>query len=226
MRTSRQAPKGRSRGYRKREKTRNQLISAGLRILAEKGEALTVSDVVAAADVSNGTFYNYFVDRDELFDALAQQLVATLAAETAAETPADDAALRLATATGRVMARAAADPTWGRVVMRLETMRAEVQEEAVRYLREDLALGLAQGRFEVGPDDAAMDLVAGMLLMSIRRIVAGRAEAGYLQEALARVLRALGVPADEVDDIAKRALAPRAPQCFEAASMPCRRMSS
>lgn len=210
METRREASEGLTRGHRKRKKTRNQLISAGLRALADKGEALTVSDVVAAADVSNGTFYNYFVDREELFDALAQQLVMTLVAETAAEVRSDDAALRLATATGRVMARAAADPTWGRVVLRLASMRADVQEEVVRYLREDLALGLAQGRFEAGCDDAVLDLVAGMLQMSIRRIVAGRAEPGYLPAALARVLRALGVPADEVDDIAQQALASHA----------------
>jgi AcrR family transcriptional regulator len=200
-------PKGLSRGYRKREKTRNQLIAAGLRVLAEKGEALTVSDVVAAADVSNGTFYNYFVDRNELFDALAQRLVLTMVAETAVETPAEDPALRFATATARVLALAAADPTWGRVVMRLETMRAEVQEQAFRYLREDLQLGSRQGRFEVGADPATVDLMAGMLLMAIRRIVAGRAEPGYPHQVLARVLRVLGVPANELADIAERALA-------------------
>jgi AcrR family transcriptional regulator len=205
-------PKELSRGYRKREKTRNRLITAGLQVLAAKGEALTVSDVVAHADVSNGTFYNYFVDRNELFDALAQHLVLTLVAETAVETPAEDAALRFATATGRVLALAGADPTWGRVVMRLEAMRAEVQEQAFRYLREDLQLGLRQGRFEVGPDAATVDLMAGMLLMAIRRIVTGRAEPGYPQQALARVLRALGVPANEVAVIAERALAATPPR--------------
>ena len=50
----------RTRGYRKKERTRRQLVSAGLRVLAEKGQGLTVSDVVTAAEVSNGTFYNYF----------------------------------------------------------------------------------------------------------------------------------------------------------------------
>jgi AcrR family transcriptional regulator len=61
-----------SRGHKKRELTRHQLIAAGIAVLAEKGEALTISDVVARAEVSNGTFYNYFTDRDELIDALAE----------------------------------------------------------------------------------------------------------------------------------------------------------
>lgn len=103
-----------SRGHKKREKTRNQLIAAGLRVVAERGEALTVSDVVAEADVSNGTFYNYFADRDGFFDALAAQLVESLAAEAAIEVQSEDVALRFATVSARVLARAAGDPTWGK----------------------------------------------------------------------------------------------------------------
>ena len=61
----------RTRGYRKKERTRRQLIAAGLRVLADKGQGLTVSDVVAEAEVSNGTFYNYFADREELLEELA-----------------------------------------------------------------------------------------------------------------------------------------------------------
>ena len=83
-----------SRGHKKRAKTRNQLISAALRVFGEKGEALTVSDVVAEAEVSNGTFYNYFVDRDQLFDVLAEHLVSILAVQAAVEIEAEDAALR------------------------------------------------------------------------------------------------------------------------------------
>ena len=40
-----------SRGYKKRERTRQQLVTAGTAILAEKGEALTISDVVAVSRV-------------------------------------------------------------------------------------------------------------------------------------------------------------------------------
>ena len=59
-----------SRGHKKRERTRTQLLNAGIHVMAEKGEAFTVSDVVAQANVSSGTFYNYFADRDELITAL------------------------------------------------------------------------------------------------------------------------------------------------------------
>jgi AcrR family transcriptional regulator len=194
----------RTRGHRKREKTRRQLINAGLRMLAEKGEALTVLDVVTEADVSNGTFYNYFLDRDALVDALAEHLLLTLAV-TAAREPISDPALRFAVASARVLRRTQEDATWGRVVLRLVN-RPSVHESIDRYLREDLAEGLAQGRFDTGPDDATLDQVLGLLIMTIRRIVEGHAQADAPLRSVERGLRALGVSQDEAGSLAAAAL--------------------
>lgn len=193
----------RTRGHRKREKTRRLLVDAGLRVLAEKGEALAVSDVTAAADVSNGTFYNYFPDREALMDALAQALLEGLA-EAAAREPVEDPARRFALASGRVLRRAAEDPVWGRVVLRL-LHRPVVRGGIDRYLREDLAEGFASGRFETGPDDATLDLVLGLLALSIRRIVEGEAAPDAPRRAVERGLRALGLPADEARTLAETA---------------------
>jgi AcrR family transcriptional regulator len=193
----------RTRGHRKREKTRGQLLAAGLRVLADKGEGLTVSDVVAEADVSNGTFYNYFPDRDALVDALAEHLLLTLAA-TAASEAIEDPALRFAVASGRVLRRAGEDATWGRVVMRLVD-RPGVYGSVDRYLRDDLAEGLARGRFETGADDASIDQVTGLLVMTIRRIVEGEAGPDTALRAVERGLRALGVSPAEAGELAAAA---------------------
>lgn len=198
-------PTPRTRGHRKREKTRRQLVAAGLRVLAEKGEALAVSDVTTEADVSNGTFYNYFPDREALFDALAEQLLLSLA-EAAASEPNEDPAVRFAVASSRVLLRAWDDPIWGRVVLRLVN-RPSVQRNVSRYLREDLEEGVRAGRFETGPDDATLDLVIGLLVMSLRRIVTGEASPDAPERAVERGLRALGVAADEARTLAEQAVA-------------------
>ena len=52
----------RTRGYKKRERTRRSLLDAGVETFAKLGGGLTVRDVVECAGVSNGTFYNYFDD--------------------------------------------------------------------------------------------------------------------------------------------------------------------
>ena len=188
----------RTRGYRKKERTRRQLVAAGLRVLAEKGQGLTVSDVVAEAEVSNGTFYNYFADRDELLEALAEHSALSLAAAAAKERI-DDPARRFAAATTRMLLRATEDETWARVLLRL-VGRPGSGVDLSRYLREDLAEGFAQGRFEVGPDDAVLDQVAGLVVMTIRRIVEGDAAPDATQQAVQRGLRALGV--DEAESAA------------------------
>lgn len=193
------------RGARKRQKTRRRLVEAGLRVLARKGEALSVSDVTAEADVANGTFYNYFPDREALLDALAGELLTSLAAAAAGEAH-PDPALRFAVASGRVLRRAQEDPTWGRVVLRLAD-RPRVHQGVDRYLREGLAAGFAAGRFESGADAATLDLVSGLLVMTIRRIVAGEARPDAARRALERGLRALGLEPEEARAIAAMALA-------------------
>ena len=151
-----------SRGHKKRERTRHQLIAAGLAVLAEKGEALTISDVVARAEVSNGTFYNYFADRDELIDALAEHSLISLAAESATQTADQDPARRFAFATLRVLSRVAEDPTWGRVSSAsARSSAAPTLSDIGGYLREDLAAGFDEGRFEFGPDEITLDVRPG-----------------------------------------------------------------
>ena len=108
-----------SRGHKKRERTHDQLIVAGLQVLADKGESLTVSDVVGQAQVSNGTFYNYFTDRNELINALAEHSLISLATLSSIETLDQDPARRFAVATGRVLKRAVENPTWGQAILRL-----------------------------------------------------------------------------------------------------------
>jgi hypothetical protein len=74
-----------------------------------------------------------------------------------------------------------------------------------RYLREDLAEGFALGRFEIGPDDATLDQVTGLIIMTIRRIAAGNAVPDAPQQAVKRGLRALGVSQAESVKLAAEA---------------------
>ncbi len=203
----------RTRGYRKRERTRSQLIQAGLRVLAEKGDALTASDVVTEADVSSGTFYNYFVDREALIAAVAEQIALSIA-EAAAREPITDPARRFALATARVLQCASEDQTWARAVLRL-VGRPDAGLEIARYLREDLSEGEAQGRFDFGPDEATLDQIAGLVLMTIRRIADGRGTAETARLAVERGLRSLGLTRSEAAEIAFEVLPVDPPQDAE-----------
>ena len=123
----------------KRERTRRALIDAGLQVLADRGDALTASDVVAAADVSNGTFYNHFADRQAFLDTLAHESLVALTRGSARDTQGSDPAWRFAVATTRVLETARREPLWGHAVLRLAELPAPPHEAIQAHLRADLA---------------------------------------------------------------------------------------
>jgi AcrR family transcriptional regulator len=66
---------------RKRQQTRQELITAAMRLFEEKGyEQTTVAEIAAAAGVSTKTFFNYFASKDEvLFPHLSRRIDAAIA---------------------------------------------------------------------------------------------------------------------------------------------------
>ncbi|MGO9156894.1 TetR/AcrR family transcriptional regulator [Mycobacterium sp.] len=66
---------------RKRQQTRQELISAAMRLFDERGyEQTTVAEIASAAGVSTKTFFNYFASKDEvLFPHLSHRIDAAVA---------------------------------------------------------------------------------------------------------------------------------------------------
>ena len=57
---------------RQGQRTEAKLLDAGMQVLAERGfHSARVDDIVRAAQVSHGTFYLYFSNKEDLFRALA-----------------------------------------------------------------------------------------------------------------------------------------------------------
>jgi AcrR family transcriptional regulator len=66
---------------RKRQQTRQEMISAAMRLFEERGyEQTTVAEIAAEAGVSTKTFFNYFASKDEvLFPHLSRRIDAAVA---------------------------------------------------------------------------------------------------------------------------------------------------
>jgi AcrR family transcriptional regulator len=65
-----------SRRERKKDETRERIVSAAIRLFTQKGfESTTVDEIAEAADVAKGTFFNYFPRKEAVLDALGEQVI-------------------------------------------------------------------------------------------------------------------------------------------------------
>ena len=189
----------------KRERTRRKLVEAGLRVLASRGDALTASDVVTEADVSNGTFYNHFTDREDFIRELARASLEAITTGSADDTEGTDPAWRFAIASTRVLEAAVREPLWGRAVLRLAECPTPPHAAVQQHLRSDLAEGHRTGRFTHGDDPVTVDLVTGTLMASLRRIVSlddALADDRAVPDVVTRLLEAIGIERDEARTLA------------------------
>ena len=191
----------------KRERTRAKLIAAGFQVLADRGDALTASDVAAEADVANGTFYNHFLDRDDFIATLARESLAAITVDSAEQTEGADPAWRFAVATTRVLQAAVQQPLWGRAVLRLSECPTPPHAAVQRHLREDLASGLSAGRFTHGDDPVTVDLVTGTLISALRRITTDvdAVDDQTIPAVVTRLLEAIGIDRAEAASLADSA---------------------
>lgn len=196
-----------TRGHKKKQRTRAQLIAAAIDVIATKGEAFSVGDITKRAGLSHGTFYNYFEDREALLAAVVPEALTAFATKSAALIDEDDPALRFATITALALQRSVDAPDATRLLLRLDAVqRAIVEAPTMDPLRQDLAAGAEKGRFLVGPDAATLDVIVGTLLFATRRMLDEAVIDEYPIGIVAQLLRSLGVPADEANVLGEQAV--------------------
>src|SRR5262245_38835828 len=151
---------------RRKQRTREDLLRAATRVLAERGlHATKIADIAAAADVGVGTFYLHFDTKDALYDALVEDAVTRLkaavdAAREGVEQPAEQSraaigALCRFAHDNREVFKLVFGPTTSRhdVVRRAQALFAHDIEQTIRT-------GMQRGVFgTVAPALAAQALV-------------------------------------------------------------------
>lgn len=201
-----------SRGHKKRARTQRRLLDAAIEVIAERGEAFTVSDVTARAEVSNGTFYNYFADRGELLEAVVPDIVGSFTTRSDELVESEDPALRFATISAHALAVAHKGGPQIRAWLRLiAAPDVRVGADVFDHLRGDLEAGHRAGRFTTAPDDALVDLVVGALAMSTRRAVEADPPGDHAARVIAHLLVVLGLVPAEADRVAQHAVAAAGP---------------
>jgi len=205
--TSRTAPNAVDR---RRARTRAALLNAGRALLAHRGvDALSVDEIVAAADVAKGSFYNHFADKNvfarEIGAAVRRQAEAAIAR---ANKGVEDPALRLAQALCVFIRFAIEHRDSAEVLWRLNSGATMVDAPINRGLRDEVSracstLGVDDFNVETG-----MLLVMGTIIIALRHVLEERAVTPppvIAARMSAGMLRALGFPARRAASLARRA---------------------
>jgi AcrR family transcriptional regulator len=156
---------------RRRARTRAALLQAGEALFSAHAiDAVSIDDIVAAADVAKGSFYNHFPDKEALARTIAEAVRAELEAEIDhANQGLADPLQRMARAQAVVLRFTARDPQRARAMNRLFAGATLPQAPLNRGVRQDIEAGLAAGVFN------GLTVEAGVLLaMGVAAIAAAR----------------------------------------------------
>jgi AcrR family transcriptional regulator len=193
-------------GREKRARTSAQLVAAASALFARQAvESVTVDDVVKEAGVAKGTFYVHFEDLRALAAAVAQDLVQSFDdLLQPGRLGISEPELRIAFGCSCFIDKALTDPVWARVVARMATLTPSGLELARSRFLEDMrrfSKGLPQGR--VSPE-LSLEIVSGILLQLMAAFGDGRLSRRYREDAIAAILRAIGLDAKQAKSVIAR----------------------
>lgn len=188
----------------KRGRTRARLTEAALRLMSERGiSATSVSEIAAAAELANGTFYLYFKDKAEIVASVCQAVTLAMHNEmNSTRTSLNDGAERVAFGTYQFIEIAAAEPTWGRLLVTAFSEFEAIKEDISHYMRLDVALGIEQGRFSETIDEFVIDTLLAILRAGVSARLAG-AGRDVAMRAAEFQLRTLGMISAEARQIVR-----------------------
>ena len=182
----------------KRGRTRARLAAAALKLMSERGiSATSVSEIAAAAELANGTFYLYFKDKAEIAAAVCQAVTLAMHNEmNSTRSSLSDGAARVAFGTFQFIEIAAAEPVWGRLLISAFTESESIKNDVARYMRLDVALGIEQGRFSEPLDEFVIDAHLAILRAGVSARLAGAGPSVAARSAEYQ-LRILGMSPEE-----------------------------
>lgn len=195
---------------RRRVRTRAALLGAGRSLFANRSpEAVSIDDIVAAADVAKGSFYNHFADKEAFARELAEQArLAVEALVSRVTAGAEDPAERVARGLCGFAREAVDDPVGMRVQLRMFQGALIPDAPMNAGVRADVARGLEGGRFTGLGLEAGVLLAVGVFAVTVGRVMAqadARTTPALAREMAAALLRGLGLNPSDAETVALKA---------------------
>jgi len=197
-----------SRQEPRRLRTRAALLSAGLKLLADRPvDGISVDDIVRQAGVAKGSFFNHFADKDEFAVAIAADIRSRVEARVdEVNGGVTDPALRLVRGICCFVRFALAERPAAKIFSRVHTPAIGSDHPLNAGLRADFAWGLADKRFSAVSVDAGLVYVIGIAHGLLAAVIARKLDAARARVLSADVLSLL-LTGLAVDPLEAQALA-------------------
>jgi AcrR family transcriptional regulator len=201
-----------SRTDPRRDRTREALLRAGRTLFAERDvDGVSVDEIVEAAAVAKGSFYNHFADKD----VFAREIAAAARREVEARVNevnagVQDPALALARALCVFVRFAMEHRDSARTLWRLNTGATLVDAPINRGLVDVVQQGIETGDFKPVDVETGVLLVIGIIVITLRHMFEERIRtepSAIARHMAAGLLRALGVAASRAARLAGDATA-------------------
>lgn len=197
---------------RRRDRTREALLKAGRALFATRDvDGVSVDEIVAAAEVAKGSFYNHFADKD-VFAREISAAVRRQAEQAVNEANAgiEDPAAGVARALCVFLRFAMEHRDSAQVLWKLNSGATMVDAPVNRGLRDQVQQGIHEQRFRHVDLESGVLLVMGVIVIALRHVLEERlvtSPASIAKSMAAGLLRALGIPAAQSARLAATAAA-------------------
>ena len=179
----------------RREEMQLHLLFSGLTLASTNSiYELEVEDVIKQAEVSRGSFYNYFPSLPALYEGLAKQLMQEFSGLIDDSMPNGlDTATRLAS-TMRMLMRLVVDyPMLGKFLTQIQWPNQNSDAEIFQNIIGDIQLGIKEGGFNNMPASIGANIAIGSLIGGIHTMLLKRPAKGFEDQVTNQVLIGLGV---------------------------------
>lgn len=200
------APIGRR--AKRAETTRRNLLMAARELMSHGGpDSVTIQSITKAADIGQGTFYNYFTNRDEVIDTVIIDEVESLGKRLDHLTQGmSDAAEIYAFSLRHLMHTAVTDPVWGWLVVRMGIAQQGLLNQLGPRAARDIKIGMDSGRFKIADLGVATAMTFGSLLSVMHDYLRGERKVDPSSLYAENLLRMAGLSAEEAHEISIKPL--------------------
>ena len=182
---------------KKRALMRTRLLDAAMRVFADDSHpAPVIDDVIREAQVSRGTFYNYFDSMDQIVSAIGQAFSDEMATGVLPIYDVLSEPWQRASVGFRVfLLRALLDRKWAGFLVRVDAWPRNSMVDT--YMSADLENGLKKGQFAFDDVRVAADFLMGASVKTIQSIRQGVPDPNaYMDAAVRMALASVGCSAE------------------------------